>query len=165
MLKMSDNKLTCVENWSSFFVSHFYRSRIHWKQFLLVQEMCNKIILQQISIEAYWMRERERSLSIILILNNMQLYNDTRKKLRVSMETEQQHKSLTLAVKLGEKEREREHKIWHWFLNCVLKTRDQFWVCQPNTGEDCRKLFRVVKYRSYLAASFLPDLRQCSRMP
>lgn len=93
----------------------------------------------------------------------MQLYNDTRKKLRVSMETEQQHKSLTLAVKLGEKEREREHKIWHWFLNCVLKTRDQFWVCQPNTGEDCRKLFRVVKYRSYLAASFLPDLRQCSK--
>lgn len=55
------------------------------------------------------MRERKRSLSIILILNNMQLYNDTRKKLRVSMETEQQHKSLTLAVKLGEKEREREN--------------------------------------------------------
>lgn len=82
MLKMSDNKLTCVENWSSFFVSHFYRSRIHWKQFLLVQEMCNKIILQQISIEAYWMRERKRSLSIILILNNMQLYNDTRKKIK-----------------------------------------------------------------------------------
>lgn len=28
------------------------------------------------------MRERKRSLSIILILNNMQLYNDTRKKIK-----------------------------------------------------------------------------------
>lgn len=131
MHTMSGYKLTCVENWSPFFVFHFYRSWIDWKQFFHVQQMCSKIILQQISLvkrEKSWLNERKkirgslkRSLLGILILNNMQLYK------RVSMETEQQHKSLSLAVKLGE--REREKKIWHWFLNCVLKTRDQFWVC------------------------------------
>lgn len=131
MHTMSGYKLTCVENWSPFFVSHFYRSWTDWKQFFHVQQMCSKIILQQISIvkrEKSWLNEKEkirgslkRSLLGILILNNMQLYK------RVSMETEQQHKSLSLAVKLGE--REREKKNWHWFLNCVLKTQDQFWVC------------------------------------
>lgn len=85
----------------------------------------------------------------------MQLYNDTRKKRkRVSMETEQQHKSLSLAMKLGEKEREREKNLTLIFKLCLEDPRSILNVCQPNTGEDCRKLFRVVKYRSYLAASF-----------
>lgn len=79
------------------------------------------------------------------------------------METEQQHKSLSLAVKLGE--REREKKLTLIFKLCLEDPRSILSVCQPNTAEDCRKLFRVVKYRSYLAASFFPDLRQCSRMP
>lgn len=167
MHTMSGYKLTCVENWSPFFVSHFYRSWIDWKQFFHVQQMCSKIILQQISIvkrEKSWLIERKkirgslnRSLLGILILNNMQLYK------RVSMEAEQQHKSLSLAVKLGE--REREKKLTLIFKLCLEDPRSILSVCQPNTAEDCRKLFRVVKYRSYLAASFFPDLRQCSRMP
>lgn len=167
MHTMSGYKLTCVENWSPFFVSHFYSSWIDWKQFFHVQQMCSKIILQQISIvkrEKSWLIERKkirrslkRSLLGILILNNMQLNK------RVSMETEQQHKSLSLAVKLGE--REREKKLTLIFKLCLEDPRSILSVCQPNTAEDCRKLFRVVKYRSYLAASFFPDLRQCSRMP
>lgn len=166
MHTMSGYKLTCVENWSPFFVSHFYSSWIDWKQFFHVQQMCSKIILQQISIvkrEKSWLIERKkirgslkRSLLGILILNNMQLYK------RVSMETEQQHKSLSLAVKLGERERKNLTLI---FKLCLEDPRSILSVCQPNTAEDCRKLFRVVKYRSYLAASFFPDLRQCSRMP
>lgn len=79
------------------------------------------------------------------------------------METEQQHKSLSLAVKLGE--REREKNLTLIFKLCLEDPRSILSVCQLNTAEDCRKLFRVVKYRSYLAASFFPDLRQCSRMP
>lgn len=80
------------------------------------------------------------------------------------METEQQHKSLSLAVKLGEREREKKN-LTLIFKLCLEDPRSILSVCQPNTAEDCRKLFRVVKYRSYLAASFFPDLRQCSRMP
>lgn len=41
------------------------------------------------------------------------------KKLRVSMETKQQHKSLTLAVKLGEKERERTQNLTLIFKLCL----------------------------------------------
>lgn len=51
------------------------------------------------------------------------------------METEQQHKSLSLAVKLGE--REREKKLTLIFKLCLEDPRSILSVCQP---KHCRRL-------------------------
>lgn len=71
----------------------------------------------------------------ILILNNMQLYK------RVSMETEQQHKSLSLAVKLGE--REREKNLTLIFKLCLEDPRSILSVCQPNTAGNFSELLNI----------------------